>query len=72
MIRTRELRRWLIRGLLACTTAANGCAWHLPKLRHNTGWRDPSPKTLEDRVRDQANGTSWLHETVGLGPMILN
>ncbi len=68
MIRTRELSRWLIRGLLVGTFAANGCAWQMPKLRHNTGWRNPSPKSLEDQV----SGTSWLHETVGLGPMILN
>jgi hypothetical protein len=55
-------------GLLAGFVFSSGCSRHLPKLRDLMKRGSPRPATVEDQV----NGASWLHETVGLGPMILN
>ena len=44
------------RGLLACFVSSSGCAWHLPKLRHNTAF-EVRPKSLDDQ-RDQATGAA--------------
>jgi hypothetical protein len=59
--------RWLNWGLVAGVIATAGCVLHRLDLR-NKGGRSGRPATLEGEV----NGATWLHETVGLGPLILN
>lgn len=59
--------RWSIWGLVGYVISTAGCAHHKFDLR-KWGSSPARPATLEDQVK----GTAWLHEAVGLGPLIVN